>query len=102
MRPRTALIESCPWLSRDEASEALRAAGGDLGRARELATAARRIASGVADEGQQRRKKRRKSPSSGLAANADDGGGFASAEDPGAAAGRTVNARETKRSRAKS
>ena len=84
MRPRTALIESCPWLSRDEASEALRAAGGDLGRARELATAARRIASGVADEGQQRRKKRRKSPSSGLAANADDGGGFASAEDPGA------------------
>ena len=80
MRPRTALIESCPWLSKDEASDALRAAGGDLEKARELATTARRIARGVADEGQ-RRKKQKKGATSGSAANANES--FASGQRDG-------------------
>ena len=33
MRPRTALLAACPWLSRDEASDALRNANGNVERA---------------------------------------------------------------------
>ncbi len=42
MRPRIALLTECPWLSRDEASEALRNADGDVERAKTAAAAARR------------------------------------------------------------
>ena len=34
IRPRNALLTACPWLSRDEASEALRNADGDVERAK--------------------------------------------------------------------
>ena len=38
MRPRTALLAACPWLSRDEASDALRNANGNVERAIEAVT----------------------------------------------------------------
>ena len=43
MRPRTALLAACPWLSRDEASDALRNANGNVERAIEAVTAAHAV-----------------------------------------------------------
>ena len=43
MRPRTALLAACPWLSRDEASDALRNANGNAERAIEAVTAAHAV-----------------------------------------------------------
>jgi len=42
MRPRNLLLDACTWLSREEASEALRNAGGDVEKAKRAASAFRR------------------------------------------------------------
>ncbi|KAL9191355.1 hypothetical protein ACHAXT_001061 [Thalassiosira profunda] len=42
MRPRNQLLAACPWLTRDDASEALRHAGGDVEKAKRASSARRR------------------------------------------------------------
>ena len=54
MRPRHALLAACPWLTREEASEALRGSGGDVEKAKRAAFAARRRAKVDGDGGEGR------------------------------------------------
>lgn len=52
MRPRNVLLAACPWLSREEASDVLRGAGGDVEKAKGSASAARRHTKKTDEDGE--------------------------------------------------
>ena len=85
MRPRNVLLTACPWLSQEEASDALRNADGDVERAKTAAAAARR------QQQQQHQHERDRASSSSSTAATGHGGKKIDDTDVGKAASSSLS-----------